>query len=179
MLQTKVIQFINANKSQISNDDLGQLTRHLEMVQEVTDDLVAKLQAEFRVHIPREELSLGAALHDIGKIFYPEEIHGEGNRHEGEDVYNALLKAGFTQNEACFSRLHTEAANPNAWAPFLIVALADVLWRGGRDMDLELRIPESLGGDKFEDSGFIDEMCEEISKHGLKRLQYQKEGLLQ
>lgn len=156
----------------------SQLTRHLEMVHETAVLLLKDVDKYLKDdRIDPELVKLGAACHDLGKLFFPEEIEGSGNLHEGNAVVMVLTDQGLDPKGAQFARLHalrTQSDDLNV----LLVCIADTIWNGGRDTELELKFCKVLGGDVWTNMTRLDVICERIALGGSKRLQYQKEGTL-
>lgn len=79
---------------------------------------------------------IGAALHDAGKILYPDEITGPGNLHEQAGT-GLLLKNGVEPELARFCATHSDWRQSGLTIEDLFVALADTLWKGKRIHELE------------------------------------------
>lgn len=177
MLPTNVDKFLKTHM--LADASLhAQLTRHLEMVHETAILLLKEVDKYIKDdRIDPELVKLGAACHDLGKIFFPDEITGKGHKHEGTPVVMALIDQGLNPNGAQFAWLHalrTQSDDLNV----LLVCLADTIWNGGRDTDLEMKFCTTLGGDVWTHMTRLDGICERIALGGSKRLQYQKEGTL-
>jgi HD domain len=78
----------------------------------------------------------GAAIHDAGKIIFPNEINGSGNRHELEGE-KYLIDLGITSHITRFCRTHPYWQDSKNTLEDLLVSLADVLWKGCRNEQLE------------------------------------------
>ncbi|MDQ1922901.1 hypothetical protein [Massilia pseudoviolaceinigra] len=59
------------------------LLRHLQLVGEAADELMNAFTG-LEVRFDASLIELGVAVHDAGKINYPEELDGTGSRHEPE-----------------------------------------------------------------------------------------------
>jgi hypothetical protein len=119
------------------------LVRHHALVVEAADLLIRGLEVALG---PPSWFSpvmvrLGAALHDAGKIVHPEELHQPGHAHEpaGRDL---LLRAGVAPELAAFCVSHAAWRDAGDDADVLLVALADHLWKGRRNEDLEKQLVE-------------------------------------
>lgn len=77
----------------------------------------------------------GAALHDAGKLVYPEELDGPGSQHELAGKL-LLLSKDMPAEVAEMCVAHARWSHESTIEQ-LIVALADHLWRGRRTADLE------------------------------------------
>jgi hypothetical protein len=149
------------------------LLLHLQLVGEAAEQLVSMYGAlgiEFNASL----IELGVAVHDAGKIEYPEELDGPGSRHE--PAGEILLLANGVQPEVarcCVSH----AAWQGAGVSFeeRSVALADKLWKGKREEALELRIIDDvasrLGVGRWEMFAQLDSIFEEIAGGGIARLE--------
>jgi hypothetical protein len=82
---------------------------------------------------------LGVAFHDTGKILYPAELTEKGDRHEavGEIL---LLANGVDPQIARCCRSHGQWQQMKCSFEELTIALADCLWKGKRDRELEHRV---------------------------------------
>eukprot|EP01030_Chromulinospumella_sphaerica_P001838 gene1838-1803_t len=107
------------------------------MVLQAAQALSAALKAAAVAH-DAQWMAMGAALHDVGKLLYVQEVSGPGSEHEaaGEAL---LLKAGVPAHLARCCVTHGQWQNCEALES-LCVALADRLWRGARCPELELRV---------------------------------------
>lgn len=183
MLPNDVAYFLNTNR--IKDEQVhGQLVRHLEMVHETTG-LLLKGIVSFRPFSDeaQNEMLSGAAIHDVGKVFYPDEVTGPGNKHEGEDVFVKLVQDhGFSPLVARYCSLHSSLKQTvvNGETHLTVVALADIIWNGNRDIDLELKLADLLGhpASRWETFEKLGNVIDKVALSGRKRLQYQKEGLL-
>ena len=149
------------------------LVAHLRAVHHVAGGLLRELEGLGEVD--REAILFGAATHDVGKIRQPEELHRSGTLHE-ESGYRLLLQEGFPENLARFARTHASPSRGTGLED-LLVALADKLWRGRRDGDLESQLAERLRGEREPWESFLalDEVCERLAERGPERLAFQNQ----
>lgn len=155
-------------------DDLGaprRLVLHHELVVEAARELVAgvaRITTSFDTHL----VLLGAALHDAGKIFHPQELDHPGSNHEpaGRDL---LHSHGLT-DLARFCITHASWSAGDTPLEDLLVALADKLWKGKRVADLERRVVDRLCSTAAIDfwNAFViaDDLFERIAARGDERL---------
>lgn len=118
------------------------LVRHHELVAEVAALLLKRLRASLDAPIDADQVLIGAALHDVGKLEHPHEMSGPGCAHEaaGERL---LLGHGVPPNVARHCRLHAEWRGLSEPEP-LLVAVADKVWKGKRVNELEEAVCRSL-----------------------------------
>jgi hypothetical protein len=157
-------------------EDLGAspwLVRHHELVLEAATILCDRLRRDLDLAFDREQVLVGAALHDAGKIVHPAEMHQAGNEHEfaGERL---LVENGVPATIARFCVTHASWVRPNIVLEDLLVALADKLWKGKRADDLEHTLAETIARDTKREVwavfGALDAICDEISADGPARL---------
>ena len=122
-------------------------------------------------------VELGAILHDVGKIRYPQELSEPGSLHEqaGEAI---LLEHEVQPAIARCCSSHGAWNLPEVSFEERTVALADKLWKGKREADLELSIIDEIAKklsvlrwDIFER---LDTAFEEIASGGAERVQRSK-----
>jgi HD superfamily phosphodiesterase len=148
------------------------LIRHARLVEGVAGELVSTLRS-LGVLVDEQQVRLGAALHDAGKIVHPDELEATGDRHERAG-YLFLLEHGYPTNiaEACVRHSQWEA--PDAALEFLVIALADKLWKGKRDERLESaaieRVAQSLNRQHWEVLQDLDTAFELVAASGHRRL---------
>ena len=149
------------------------LVRHHELVVEAASILCQKLSQGFGVAFHHEAVLLGAALHDVGKIRYPDEMHVPGHRHE-QAGQSLLIERGVAAELARFCVTHASWAEPDRSVEDLLVALADKLWKGKREQELEARVLDTLakraGLEPWEVFDRLDMICEQIAADGSSRL---------
>lgn len=121
------------------------LRAHLEAVHASAKDILeGMLEAWPGLSIDAEAVLCGAALHDLGKMRFPNEIDGPGRRHEDEGA--AFLEGlGVPARLARFGGVHT--GDKALTLEEHVVALADASWSGRRDLDLEFRIASLMEGE--------------------------------
>jgi hypothetical protein len=157
--------------------DLGAspwLIRHHELVVEAMHVLVARVRDELGVAFDRELALLGAALHDAGKVVHPQEMTGPGHQHElaGEKL---VISHGVPGNVARFCVTHAAWNDDSREIEDLLVALADKLWKGKREEQLERRVvglvARLTNKELWEVFDAFDSICEEIAAGGSDRLE--------
>jgi hypothetical protein len=79
---------------------------------------------------------LGAALHDVGKLLYPDEMREPGHAHE-QAGQALLIEHHVAEHVARFCITHASWDEPTLALEDLLVALADKLWKGKRVEKLE------------------------------------------
>lgn len=151
------------------------LMGHLTLVHDVSRQLVKQLRdAVPELQIDSSLTSYGAAVHDIGKVHAPVELHHPGKRHE-QLGYDLLRGLSLSHEEARFCLTHGNWDSDDS-LPIedLLVALADNIWCGRRDSKLELRIAMQLPGEDWASSLLLDEIIEPIAARGEERLAWQR-----
>jgi hypothetical protein len=150
--------------------------RHAELVAEVAGQLVDAI-ASLGASINRQEVLLGAALHDAGKIVCSSELTNPGNSHEaaGEQL---LLDRGVPAAIARFCRTHGFAPSAMPALEDIVVAVSDKLWRGVRNQALELALVDAVARERGTDRWAIftplDDHFERIASGGDDRLARQR-----
>ncbi|MFE3458049.1 HD domain-containing protein [Nocardiopsis aegyptia] len=115
----------------------------------------------------------GAAVHDIGKTVHPEELSAPGYRHEraGERL---LLDRGTSPHLARFCATHGDWADADRALEDLLVSLADKVWKGARNEELELRvvrwIADTEGLPAWEVFAALDDALQELADGADRRL---------
>ena len=149
------------------------LLLHVQLVGEAADMLVEGYE-KLRLDLDAKRIELGVAIHDAGKIVHPEEMSGPGSLHEAEG--KRLMLENDVQveiAECCVS--HAAWRSPGLGLEELSVALADKLWKGKREEDLELLVidkaAQHLGTDRWEVFAALDSVFEDIAAGGTERLQ--------
>jgi hypothetical protein len=149
------------------------LVRHHELVVEAAQLLCERIARAFSLQFDRRLVLLGAALHDAGKIVHPAEMREPGIAHEaaGERL---LLDRGVAADVSRFCVTHAAWNDERCTFEDLLVALADKLWKGKRDEDLELALSDHIaahaGGERWSVMSRVDAICEEIAASGTERL---------
>jgi hypothetical protein len=120
------------------------LVAHLTLVHDVACDLVGAIEANFAgLAFDRDAVLFGASTHDLGKVLHPSELSGPGHRHE-EDGPALLEGHGVPPALARFAGTHAAWRREADLAiEDLLVSLADSMWKGQRNEELETRV-ESL-----------------------------------
>ncbi len=148
------------------------LIQHVKLVGEAAEMLIVQFQ-KLDLAFDRDWIRWGVAFHDTGKILHPSELVEKGNRHEvaGEIL---LLERGIDPKIARCCRSHGQWQQLECSFEELVVALADNLWKGNRNRELEDRIigkvAQMLGKDYWEVFGCLDDKFEEIAASGDSRL---------
>jgi hypothetical protein len=149
------------------------LVRHHELVLEAATLLCSLVRSKLGVTFDREQVLVGAAVHDAGKIVHPEEMSQPGHLHEsaGERL---LIEHGIPARLARFCVTHASWSGVGISIEDLLVALADKLWKGKRDDALERRIADVMADDvereAWEVFDALDSICEAIAADGPARL---------
>lgn len=120
------------------------LIQHHCLVLEAACELVEGLMQSFPQFIfNAQTVFIGVALHDSGKVLHHNEISGSGNQHErgGEQM---LLSLGVSPEIARFCRTHAQWKSDDAVVEDWLVALADSLWKGDRNEQLETIIIKAI-----------------------------------
>ncbi|MGH1344810.1 MAG: HD domain-containing protein [Nannocystales bacterium] len=117
------------------------LRHHHALVAEAAEELIAGL-SDFTACFDPQDVLLGAALHDVGKLLHPDEVHARGTRHE--EAGRALLEAHGPPRIARFCVSHGQWNCDALALEDLLVALADKLWKGKRVGKLEQRVVATL-----------------------------------
>jgi HD superfamily phosphodiesterase len=149
------------------------LIRHARLVGEAADLLLGKFK-ELGVTCDVRRVELGAALHDAGKILHPNELFEAGSLHEqaGQEL---LLAHGVQPEVARICVSHGAWDAEGVSLEERMVALADKLWKGKRESDLELgmidEIAVRLGLSRWDVFERLDTAFEEIAAGGVERLQ--------
>lgn len=155
------------------------LIAHLTLVHDVACALIAQMGMSWpELDYERQAVALGAAVHDIGKVAYPEELSRPGHAHEaaGEAL---LVEHGFPREIARFARTHAQWQTEDMpLLEDLLVALADALWRGKRDAELEgafcQRVAALTGEAHWQIFARLDDIATEIAARADARLAWQQ-----
>jgi HD domain len=120
------------------------LVQHLKLVGEAAELLIMQLQKR-NIPFDPNYVRLGVAVHDAGKILHPIELREPGNQHEasGETL---LLTHGIDPKIARCCRSHAQWSKMPCAFEELIVTLADNLWKGKRNPELENRVITEIAG---------------------------------
>jgi putative nucleotidyltransferase with HDIG domain len=125
----------------------------------------------------REAVRFGAAIHDIGKIVFPNELTGPGREHEAAGV--ALLRAhGIAEQLARFAQTHGQWGDGSPLED-LLVALADHWWRDKRAEQLESlicqRIAQRTGTLEWQVFMTLDDIAADVTRDADQRLLWQNQ----
>ena len=148
------------------------LVQHHRLVLEAADGICDAL-AEAQVPFDRPFVEAGTALHDAGKILFPQEIHGPGSAHEtaGEAF---LVAHGVDPVLARCCRTHAAWRGPDVRFEERLVALADTLWKGVRKPELEESVIAEAalraGADRWALYITLDDAFERVAAPGPDRL---------
>lgn len=156
--------------------DLGapsRLLTHVRLVGEAGEAILARL-GQMGVSIDGHFVRLGIIFHDAGKILHPEELDGPGSEHE-LDGERLLIAHGVDPRVARCCLSHARWSTMTVSLEELLVALADKLWKGVRNAELERRVIEGvaakLGKDFWDLFVELDTCFEEIASDGPNRLE--------
>ena len=149
------------------------LLRHVELVGEAAHALLRKF-SELGIPVRSDLVQVGVVLHDAGKILHPAELDGGGARHE-PDGERLLLEQGVSAELARICVSHARWAQMPVSLEELVVALADKLWKGARNSELEERVVERaaacLEQDRWGLFVELDTLFEDIAAGGADRLE--------
>jgi hypothetical protein len=150
----------------------SRLIHHAQLVAEAADLLLLEFQA-LGVPCDFHLVELGAVLHDAGKINHPQELSEPGLLHE--QAGQALLLAHGVQPEIALCCVSHGAWNlPGVSLEERVVALADKLWKGKREADLELSVIDEIavriGVSRWDVFERLDTAFEKIAADGADRI---------
>ena len=149
------------------------LIRHHELVVEAAMALCQGLLEQPNISFHGDDVLIGAALHDVGKILYPDEMQVPGHQHEtaGQAM---LLERGLSPEIARFCVTHASWAAVERTLEDLLVALADKLWKGRREEELESRVVRVIAVcsrlEPWQVFDQLDTLFEQIAAEGTSRL---------
>lgn len=154
------------------------LVAHLTLVHDMAVEIVEQLDAICpQLLYDREAVFAGAALHDIGKALHANELEEPGDQHEraGEVL---LLAHEVPAHIARFARTHALPFNgEDAPVEDCLVALADNIWRGRRDQEVESALISAItrqtGEAQWQIYSALDDMITEIASGADERLAWQ------
>jgi HD domain len=114
------------------------LMQHVKLVGEAAELLILQFQ-QLDISFDSDWIRLGVVFHDVGKILHPSELIKKGNEHEtaGEIL---LLSHGVDPKIARCCRSHGQWQQIECDFEELVVALADNLWKGKRNTELENKV---------------------------------------
>ena len=113
----------------------SKLLLHVKLVGEAAELLIAKLH-DLQIQFDENFFRLGVAFHDAGKILHPRELIAKGNNHEA-DGETLLITHGVDPKIARCCRSHGQWKTMECSFEEICVALADTLWKGKRNSQLE------------------------------------------
>lgn len=153
------------------------LTAHLTLVHDAAVKLVRGIRRAYPGLLFDEEAVLfGAATHDIGKALLPAELTGRGSTHE-ERGAEILTQLGIPDSLARFARTHGSWKSPDATLEDLLVSLADKIWKGARQDDLEMilvgRISRAISMPEWEVFSALDTILFDLEADADARLAWQ------
>lgn len=155
------------------------LVAHLRLVHDAALSITSQLRERFsQLNFATEEVPLGAATHDLGKVLHPDELTGPGEQHE-EAGPDFLMQLRFAPHLARFARTHGQWHEEGLQLEDLLVALADHVWKGKRNEELEAlvvkRIAEKTSLEHWEVFAGVDEILDDVASLAGARLFYQKQ----
>jgi predicted hydrolase (HD superfamily) len=148
------------------------LLRHVSLVLEAGEQLLRYTQKN-KITLDADWVRCGILLHDAGKILHPEELSQKGAQHEpsGEAL---LLKNKVPPHIARCCMSHARWMSMECSLEELLVALADKLWKGVREQELELRVIDALAQrqqtQRWDVFLALDSLFEQIAQEGDERL---------
>lgn len=158
------------------------LLAHLVVVHDVARRLVVAVGRHWpALSVDAAAVHFGAATHDIGKVRHAEELMAPGERHRAAGV--ALLEDhGTPPRLARFARTHAAwREEAEVQVEDLLVALADQVWKGGRDDELETallkRLAASNDSELWEAYMTLDEVLTRLAAEADRRLLWQAQFL--
>ena len=141
------------------------LLRHVQLVGEAADALI-RAYRRLGLRFDARLIELGVAVHDAGKIGFPEELDGPGAQHERAGMA-LMLSHGVDAAVARCCVSHAAWDEPCVTFEEQTVALADKLWKGKRETELELMVIDEaanrLGVTRWEIFERLDTVFEEIA----------------
>ena len=169
------MQIVNAENAFQLLDELNapkRLIHHAELVLECAE-IILSLLDDVGVNLDAELVRIGAIIHDIGKIIYPVELNRSGKQHclAGKRL---LLEKGVSEQIAEICVSHDDIWTDTDSLETLVVILADKLWKGKRNQDLENQFVRSvaklLNRDYWSVYIMIDKKFEDIANQSHDRL---------
>ena len=140
-MEQQFITFQSVQDSYKLLHELGassRLIRHVKLVGEAAEMLISQFQ-KLDISFDSDWFRLGVAFHDVGKILHPSELIEKGNEHE-EAGEMLLLSRGVDPKIARCCRSHGQWQKIECDFEELVVALADNLWKGKRNTELENKV---------------------------------------
>ncbi|MES2459029.1 MAG: HD domain-containing protein [Armatimonadota bacterium] len=153
------------------------LTAHLTLVHDAAQSLTERIHAAWPdVAFDREAVLFGAATHDIGKVVYPLEMQRPGDAHEEAGVW-LLQQHGVAENLARFARTHGQWNDESAKLEYMLVALADKVWKGKREDLLEQAVADLIAARSGEAVWKVwlqvDDILSDVAAFADERLSFQ------
>ena len=158
------------------------LLAHLIVVHDVARRLVVAVGRHWpALSVDAGAVYFGAATHDIGKVRHEEELMAPGERHRAAGV-KLLEEHGTPPRLARFARTHAAwREEVDVQVEDLLVAVADQVWKGGRDEDLETALLERLAASNdselWEAYMTLDEVLTALAAEADRRLLWQAQFL--
>jgi hypothetical protein len=149
------------------------------LVHDVAAKLIWNIQRQYPdLQFDERAVLFGAATHDIGKISFPAELVGPGSMH-GECGAEILKGFGIPDSLARFARTHALWTSADATIEDLLVSLADKIWKGKRQEDLEQilihRISPALSMPEWEVFASMDTILTDLARDADQRLAWQSQ----
>ena len=152
----------------------ARLTAHLQLVHDVAAQLTEELETTFpKLAFDAEAVCFGAATHDLGKALHPNELTGSGSER------GSRLQAAARERSRRASSPFCPHAREVEWATIedQLVSLADKIWKGRRQDDLEqlivARIAAVTGDEAWNIFMSLDEILTRLAASADERLEYQ------
>ena len=154
------------------------LVAHLTLVHEVAALLIAGLKERWpNLEYDEQGVLVGAATHDIGKALCPAELTAPGVQHEAAG-YRLLVEKGVPKEYARFAYTHGQQQR-QVTPEDSLVALADKVWKGQREAELELEIAKLIAAasnqENWEVYAGLDDLLTEIAQDAEARLAWQNQ----
>lgn len=151
------------------------LTTHLALVHEVAAEIIDALRYDFpALEFDQQAVLFGAATHDVGKASIREELEASGSAHEDRGA-ELLESLGVPEHLSRFARTHGRWTTDDITIEDLIVSLADKIWKGARQDDLEKilvqRISGAIGKPAWEVYDKLDSWLTDIASGADERLE--------
>ncbi|MBL8915057.1 MAG: HD domain-containing protein [Archangium sp.] len=123
----------------------------------------------------RALVSFGAATHDLGKALFRAELSEPGHAHEAAGE-RFLLENDIDPARARFARTHASWSRESSREE-LLVSLADKIWKGKRESELETLVIESIsdatGAERWEIFERLDAVLTKLGEQADSRLEWQ------
>jgi hypothetical protein len=147
------------------------------LVHDVATKLTQRIKREYPgLHFDEQAVLFGAATHDIGKALIPAELVGPGSKHEACG-FDTLKTFGISDALARFTQTHGSWNSTEVTIEDLLVSLADKIWKGKRQEDLEQvvvrRISIALSQPEWEVFASLDTILSDLASDADRRLDWQ------